>query len=107
MTDSARAIESDFDDAGHEYGDAFDFDSAGLNADRQLWCAVLLQAVREAQGRYIAGKGNSTADAQETIQRTATEWLLKNGDDFYMVCEMAGINPKKARRSLRMILARL
>lgn len=56
--------------------------------EQLLWIAVIAQAVRDAFSH--------TAEKQLAIA-----WLTTGSEDFACVCEMAGIDPKKALRIFR------
>lgn len=65
--------------------------------DRQLWCAVLSQAITDATTKRI-GK-----DAQRD-QRAAIEWLSTDNRDFRTVCTLAGVDPEAVRDRLMRLL---
>ncbi|ABA04884.1 hypothetical protein Nwi_1623 [Nitrobacter winogradskyi Nb-255] len=58
--------------------------------DRQLWCAVLGQAITDATTTRT-GK-----DAQRD-QHAAIQWLLTDTIDFPIVCTLAGVDPEAVR----------
>ena len=56
---------------------------AALEPEQYLWIAVLARAVHDAF---------AVSDYHEA--RQALAWLKGNSDDFRLVCEMAGRNPR-------------
>lgn len=64
--------------------------------DRQLWCAVLSQAIADATSL------RTSREAQRE-QRAAMKWLLTDTIDFPTVCTLAGLEPEAVRdRFMRM-----
>lgn len=70
--------------------EASDSDLTGCVA---LWRAVLAQAVMDAKSRR-------TKPEYFHIRHTAVFWLLENETDFNMVCDFAGLDPQRTRRSI-------
>lgn len=60
--------------------------SLDVDAMRQLWQRVLLQAVRDALGTAKVKDGKPGA-AKEAAQ----EWIEGGGKDFQHVCALAGV----------------
>lgn len=55
-----------------------------------LWRAVIVQALMDAAS--ASGKQEMQQSKQEAIR-----WLLRGGEDFSIVCEMAEMNPERVR----------
>ena len=66
----------------------------------ELWAAVILQALADAQGRSRAVRGDHRDDDGNVIdvQAEALEWFTDAGPDFLEVCDLAGMNPDVVRR---------
>jgi len=64
------------------------------NGARQLWCAVLLTAVEDA---------NYTGTVKESLdqRRKALAWLTEPNPDFPVVCRLAGLDPLAVRERIR------
>lgn len=80
--------------------------AAGSNQDpeRQLWCAVLDRALKDALGNP---GGVSGAFAQRRTVVEAQIWFQENGLDFRRACEAAGFEPDLLRdRALQLIAER-
>jgi len=64
--------------------------SSGLNpaiyGERGLWCAVIEQAISDLE---------SVAESRE-----ARHWLLRDNQDFPLVCNLAGLSPVAVRRAV-------
>jgi len=63
--------------------------SQGKNPLKELWCAVLTKAVRDAFG------ASDWVDA-----RSAIAWLKSYNKDFRLVCEFAGRDPQYVYKRL-------
>jgi len=62
---------------------------------RQLWCAVLIQMIRDA---YSVPTGlNAGSNQAQYAKREADAFLGGNSRDFREVCEMAGVNADHMR----------
>jgi hypothetical protein len=57
--------------------------------ERQLWAAVIMQALDDATGVVVNADGRS----KEGIRRRARDWFIKGGRDFKEVCALAGMEP--------------
>jgi len=60
---------------------------------QHLWQAVLTQLITDA--RNPASKKDTTKNRKEALL-----FLLKDSKDFSFVCDLAGINPRRAREHL-------
>ncbi len=68
--------------------------------ERRLMIAVLLTAIRDASGMYIAG----SRVQREHTQMRALNWIRNGGEDFHEVCALAGLEPREVRKkALRFI----
>jgi hypothetical protein len=65
-------------------------------AELQLWCAVLLNVIEDAQ-RTITD-GMSVGDRADII--SARDYLTKPNRDFNLVCSLAGLDPTAVRDRL-------
>lgn len=63
----------------------------GETGERQLWCAVINQAVIDYR---------CTLPKMALEQKQAESWFRNNGKDFRTVCELAGLNPDKIREKV-------
>ncbi|HVV43176.1 MAG TPA: hypothetical protein VHC94_19170 [Nitrobacter sp.] len=63
------------------------------DVDRQLWCAVLSQAIEDATSTRISKRAQSEKQA-------ALDWLLVDSIDFKTVCTLAGVEPDAVRDRL-------
>lgn len=68
--------------------------SADQSRERQLWCAVIARAVRDAL--WPAGP-LSVSREQARDQAEARRWFLENDPDYRRVCESAGFDPDYLR----------
>ncbi len=59
---------------------------------RYFWLALLARTFEEADGRHKCG-----VDTQEEAQ----DWLLNEGDEFEIVCELAGLDGEVVRKEAR------
>lgn len=64
---------------------------------RQLWCAVILQALDDARG--------PSWDVPEREVARARAWLTQPNVDFDEVCHLAGLDPEAVRERARAVLA--
>jgi hypothetical protein len=62
--------------------------------ERQLWCAVLDRALRDATGN-IRTVGSPAE--RERLREDALRWFVGNDDDFRRACEAAGLDPDRVR----------
>lgn len=56
---------------------------------QKLWHAVVWCAVRESQ-----------YSNREYLSRPALEWITSGGEDFELVCQWSGWNPKDVRKAV-------
>lgn len=91
MTENeSRACDADFDD--FDYGDIFGASDAGESeGEKQLWCAVILQAVFDLRNQH---------PKEETERKEAERWFKIAGKDFQQVCRNAGLNPSVVRNKI-------
>jgi len=68
-----------------------------LNADRQLWCAVILQQIEDATSSYVRGATNRRQSNK--LRDEARSWLVEPSADFDQTCNLAGLNPVCVRKS--------
>ncbi len=68
--------------------------------ERQLWCAVILQAIADAQMPDIPSGENDRTVARQR----ALNWLTKPNRDFSTVCHLAGLDPVAIRERAISIL---
>lgn len=67
------------------------------HGETQLWCAVILNAIEEAQG-FVAG------GPDPRISDSARSWLTQSNRDFNTVCHLAGLDPVAVReRALKLL----
>jgi hypothetical protein len=81
-----------------------DADWLSVEADRftrgeqAMWRAVILQALTDA--------ASESQKYEARLEREkARRWLLAAGDDFVMVCDLAGFDPMRVKRHVRRALA--
>lgn len=65
---------------------------------RDLWIAVLARAVVDAS-RYAPSNLRCKTEEQHAV-RDAYNWINHGGEDFQLVCEMAGIDARAVQRAL-------
>jgi hypothetical protein len=66
--------------------------------EKRLWLAVINQALIDST--------TSAKEMDTPIERPkARRWLTSDGDDFRMVCEMAGLNPDYVQRKVLVLLS--
>lgn len=56
--------------------------------ERQLWAAVVSQALEDAAGAVVSDGGNN-----KNNRRRARDWFIKGGKDFREVCALADMDP--------------
>ncbi len=71
----------DYSYAGHEYKKLH----ASIQGEHSLWCAVIHQALTDMDIK------NEKAEAER--------WLLRDNQDFFLICTLAGISPALVRRA--------
>lgn len=69
--------------------------------ERELWAAVILQAVNDATGNH---RGTATPAEAGRLQEEAVAWFRSNSRDFRDVCMLADLDPDAVReRALKLI----
>ena len=74
--------------------DPVELSSAPISPEQRLFVGVIANAVMEASGNNIA------SDQGPRLERTAQSaraWFVNGGEDFHMVCTLAGLEPKMTR----------
>ncbi len=69
-------------------------------SDRQLWVAVIMNAIEDARGNVAGSKG--AGKVREA--RAARLWLTKPNRDFNTVCYLAGLDPVAVRERVSSVL---
>jgi len=69
-----------------------------IEAEQNLWKAVVLQALLDAAGQSRGTFARWPEWKHEAIKTEALRWLLYDEDDFFTVCEMAGIDARVIRQ---------
>lgn len=64
------------------------------DGERALWCAVILQALEEAEGVIVATPNKAH---KEHITHQARIWFTRPNADFATVCHLAGLDPVAVR----------
>jgi hypothetical protein len=64
---------------------------AMLKGERQLWCAVIAQAIEDA----TAPLSESLRKRREQVR--AREWFIEADKDFQRACDLAGYDPERIR----------
>jgi hypothetical protein len=70
------------------------------NADRQLWCAVIGQAIQDATSARSNSR-NSENGRLQSDKQAALDWLLNDSKDFVTVCTLAGVDPQSVRERVK------
>jgi hypothetical protein len=67
--------------------------------DRQLWAAVIMQALDDAAGKieYYGGNKAAAERHKRLVRRRARDWFINGGRDFKEVCALAGMEPDWVR----------
>lgn len=73
-------------------------DNSPIDLDKQLWCAVISQAIEDATS---PGMGKDI----KRIRDSARRWLTTPSRDFCDVCAFAGLLPEKVRAAAIRIIA--
>jgi hypothetical protein len=68
-----------------------------LSREKQLWCAVIVQAVQDAL-RRPGPLGLSREHAR--LKDEALRWFSENGEDFRRACEAADFDPEFLRNQV-------
>lgn len=63
-----------------------------LEAERQLWCAVLNQAIADATSPLVRNR------REHLEQCWARTWFKTRNKDFQEVCQLAGYDPERIRK---------
>jgi hypothetical protein len=63
--------------------------------ERQLWAAVILQALDDAAGKieYFGGTKEAAERHKRLVRRRARDWFHYGGKDFKEVCALADMDP--------------
>jgi len=64
------------------------------NAEQELYCAVLLQAISDAHGLTPKRFDVDEKGRQVDHHAEAKEWFIQAGPDFHMICNLAGFDPE-------------
>ncbi len=72
-------------------------DDSYLVANRSLWRAVILQAI-------IDIVNNSSRTENKIAKIEAKQWVFKENDDFYEVCNLAGYTVKYVRKKIMEVM---
>ena len=64
--------------------------------ERRLMLAVLLTAIVDAAG---GNSGTTVARTRDLVRGTALGWIKEGGEDFQIVCDLAGLDPCHVRRA--------
>lgn len=64
---------------------------------RELWAAVLSQAIRDAL-HGVSGAGS--LDERKFHTDRAQAWFVNAGPSFRLVCSLAGVDPMQVRRAV-------
>jgi hypothetical protein len=73
----------------------------GASAERQLWCAVIERALRDAVATI------SPPTECRRVRDAARAWFLANGLEYRAVCESAGYDPDYLRSRILSMIATL
>ena len=72
-----------------------------MSAQRQLWCAVLHEAVTDAvHGPTAVQSGTITEKGRTATWQRARDYILRPNRDFLDVCELAGVDPVAVREAV-------
>lgn len=66
--------------------------------ERNLWRAVLLQAVMDATAITTRKKGDSGCTVTDYERARARKWLTEENNGFVKVCGYAGVCPRLTRQ---------
>ena len=64
---------------------------SAISPEQRLFLGVIVNAAIEAAG------GRRVGDTRRTIQQSARAWFVNGGDDFALVCTLAGLEPWTTR----------
>jgi hypothetical protein len=65
-----------------------------LNPEEKLWKAVFKQGVEDSLGKF-------TIPMNRRERQEAKFWVNSYNEDFIIVCENAGVDPKHAARKIK------
>ena len=65
-----------------------------LNPEQRLWKAVFRQGIEDALGKF-------TIPMNRIERQAARFWVNSYNEDFIIVCENAGVDPKHAARKIK------
>ena len=77
-----------------------------ISPEWELWASVVYQTLLDATGRARPGDRNTGSMLTVVDQDRARDWLLRGGDDFREICEMAGMEPWCVRDRARTLASR-
>jgi hypothetical protein len=63
-----------------------------ISPEQRLFVGVIVNAAQEA------ASGGKCGDSLQDFQQSARAWFKNDGDDFRLVCELAGFEPREVRR---------
>lgn len=72
-------------------------DDGSSDGERQLWAAVILQALEDAMCVFPPA-ANRTTQAKALSRKQARDWFIRAGRDFRDVCALAGVDHGAVRR---------
>ena len=75
--------------------------NAGSDNEKQLWCAVIRQALDDVT--WTTPYGEHAASA-EHARVQARAWLMSNSRDFKEVCYLAGFDPARVRKHAAQVI---
>jgi hypothetical protein len=78
-------------------GISVDDENSYLTTNRSLWRAVILQSI-------IDIVNNSSRTENKIAKIEAKQWVFKENEDFYEVCNLAGYNAKYVRKKIMEIM---
>jgi hypothetical protein len=90
-------LDPDFDSMTYRSAPVASNDAPSVR-ERELWCAVLLQA-------FVDMGNPSQAENKHIAQRHAQEFLLNDRKDMPVVCDLAGISASTIRDAARLMVA--
>lgn len=67
------------------------------DSEQNLWKAVVLQALLDAAGQSKGTFARWPEWKHQAIKQEALRWLLVDKEDFFDVCELAGIDARVIR----------
>jgi hypothetical protein len=81
--------------------DPYTVDALNSHRDKQLWAAVILQALEDAAGTVLCeggGRKQQWAEINKSrIRQSARNWFRDAGPDFREVCALAGMDYEAVR----------